>query len=255
MKDNFSGHATDYARHRPSYPRELITHLVGLAPAHNLAWDCATGNGQVAGMLSEYFAAVVATDISEKQLRQAPQQPNIIYKVEQAEQSSLADGSVDLVVVAQAVHWFQFEQFYREVQRVLRPEGIIAVIGYGLIEIKPALDEVIEKLCNGILADFWDPERRYIDEDYRTIPFPFQELHIPEFTSSYSWTLEDLLGYLNTWSAVKHYEQQQGQNPVQLVEQELRERWGPQEQVDVRFRIISRIGKNNYSINKPFLQH
>ena len=243
MKDNFSGHASDYAKYRPAYPHELITHLAGMAPAHDLAWDCATGNGQVAAVLTGYFAAVVATDISAKQLRQAAQLPNIIYKVEQAEQSSLADNSVDLVVVAQAGHWFDFGPFYKEVQRVLRPKGIIALLGYGLVKTTPALNEVIEKLYSGLLANYWDPERRYIEEAYRTIPFPFQELEIPEFTINYSWTLEDLLGYLNTWSAVKHYEQHEGKNPVQLLEQEFREKWGPQQQVAVQFKIISRIGQ------------
>ncbi|GHA65577.1 class I SAM-dependent methyltransferase [Pontibacter akesuensis] len=243
MKDNFSGHAADYAKYRPEYPQELITYLVSLAPAHQLAWDCATGNGQVAGMLSAYFAEVVATDISEKQLQNAVQQPNITYKVEQAEQSSLADASVDLVVVAQAVHWFEFEKFYQQVKRVLRQEGVLALIGYGLIHINPAVDEVIQKLYGGILEGYWDPERRYIDEAYRTIPFPFQELDMPPFEIKYNWTLETLLGYLNTWSAVKHYERQQGQNPVQLIEQELREKWGQQKQQEVKFNIIARIGK------------
>jgi SAM-dependent methyltransferase len=243
MKDNFSGHASDYARYRPTYPHELISHLVSLAPAHRLAWDCATGNGQVAAMLSEYFAEVVATDISEKQLQQAVQKSNILYKVEQAEHSSLPDDSVDLVVVAQAVHWFNFDLFYREVLRVLQPEGVVALLGYGLIKINPALDEVIEKLYSGILASYWDAERRYIDDAYRTIPFPFRELDVPQFTISYNWTLEDLLGYLNTWSAVKHYEQQESQNPVQLIVQELREKWGTQQQVEVRFNVISRVGQ------------
>jgi SAM-dependent methyltransferase len=242
MKDNFSGHASDYARYRPTYPHELITHLVSLTPAHHRAWDCATGNGQVAVLLSEYFAEVVATDISEQQLRNAVQKPNIIYKVEPAEHPSLADDSVDLIVVAQAVHWFDFDLFFREVLRVLRPEGVVALIGYGLIKTTPALDEVIEKLYSGILDSYWDPERRYIEDAYRTIPFPFLELDMPQFTISYNWTLEDLLGYLNTWSAVKHYEQQEGQNPVQLVEQALREKWGPQQQVEVRFEVISRVG-------------
>lgn len=210
---------------------------------HRLAWDCATGNGQVAGMLSEYFAEVVATDISEKQLDNAVQQQNITYKVEQAEQSSLKDNSVDLIVVAQAVHWFDFNPFYKEVQRVLRPEGIVALIGYGLIKTTPALDVVIEQLYSGMLGKYWDPERRYIDAGYRTIPFPFQELDMPQFAIHYTWTVEDLLGYLNTWSAAKHYEKQHQQNPVSLIEPELRAAWGEQEHVQVKFDMISRVGK------------
>ncbi|MFD2514113.1 class I SAM-dependent methyltransferase [Pontibacter locisalis] len=243
MKDNFSGHAADYAKYRPTYPHELIAHLVALAPSHTLAWDCATGNGQVAGMLSEYFASVVATDISEQQLRNAPQLLNIQYLIEPAEHTSLSTSSVDLIVVAQAVHWFEFELFYKEAKRVLKPQGVLALIGYGLIRIDSSVDKVIERLYDGILSSYWDVERRYIDENYRTIPFPFTELEVPHFTMTSTWTLEQLIGYLNTWSAVKHYEKQHQENPVGLVEQELRQAWGNDPHKTVSFEIISRVGK------------
>lgn len=242
MKDNFSGHAADYARYRPAYPQELMAHLAGIAPAQQLAWDCATGNGQVAGMLATYFEQVTATDISENQLKNAVQLPNISYKVEQAENSSLPDQSVDLIVVAQAVHWFDFERFYQEVRRVLKPNGIIAIIGYGLLKTHPSLDQVIGHFYSKVLDGSWDPERNYLDEGYRTIPFPFQEVEVPPFSSSYTWTPDDLIGYLNTWSAVKHYEKQQGHNPVQLVEQQLREAFDG-ETATVNFDILTRIGK------------
>lgn len=243
MKDRFSGHAADYAKFRPSYPQELVAYLVSLAPAHHLAWDCATGNGQVAGQLAEYFAAVVGTDISGNQLRNAVQKPNITYKVEQAEQASFANSSVDLVVVAQAVHWFEFELFYQQVKRVLRPEAIIAIIGYGLLKTGSALDETIERLYSQTLNKYWDFERNYIDENYRTIPFPFKELDAPRFAINYSWTIEGLLGYLNTWSAVKNYQNENNHNPVAMLEQELRDEWGQQEKISITFDIITRIGK------------
>ncbi|MCP2043094.1 class I SAM-dependent methyltransferase [Pontibacter sp. HSC-36F09] len=246
MKDNFSGHAADYARYRPTYPQELIAHLAGIAPARQLAWDCATGNGQVAGMLAPLFNQVVATDISENQLKNAMQLPNVSYRVEQAEQSSLTDQSVDLIVVAQAVHWFDFDQFYQEVKRVLKPEGVIAVIGYGLLKTHPALDKVIEHFYSDVLDGYWDPERNYLDEGYRTIPFPFEEIVLPKFSSSYTWTPDDLIGYLNTWSAVKHYEKQQGHNPVQQVEQQLREAFEG-ESATVTFEILTRVGKIHHS--------
>ncbi|WP_439880696.1 class I SAM-dependent methyltransferase [Pontibacter sp. MBLB2868] len=243
MKDNFSGHAADYATYRPTYPHELIAHLVSLAPAHHLAWDCATGNGQVAVMLAEFFAEVVATDISEQQLQNAVQAPNIRYLAEPAEHTSLPAASVDLVVVAQAVHWFEFGLFYQEVKRVVRPEGVVALIGYGLIRINPAIDEVIMKLYDGILNSYWDPERRYIDEEYRTIPFPFVELEVPQFSINATWTFGQLVGYLNTWSAVKHYEREHSENPVAMIEQELLEAWGNAQQKEVVFDIIARVGK------------
>ncbi|WP_299990132.1 class I SAM-dependent methyltransferase [uncultured Pontibacter sp.] len=246
MKDNFSGHAADYARFRPTYPQELIAHLARLAPARQLAWDCATGNGQVAGMLASFFDQVVATDISENQLKNAVQQPNISYRVEQAEQASLPDHAMDLVVVAQAVHWFDFDRFYQEVERVLKPDGLIAVIGYGLLSTHSSLDKVIRYFYSEVLEGYWDPERSYLDEGYRTIPFPFQEVELPQFSSSYTWTPEDLIGYLNTWSAVKHYEKQQGHNPVQLIEKQIREAF-ERETTTVIFNILTRAGKVHHS--------
>lgn len=246
MKDNFSGHAADYARYRPTYPQELIVHLAGMTPDHQLAWDCATGNGQVAGMLATHFAEVVGTDISENQLKNAVQLPNITYKVEQAEQSSFSDHSVDLIVVAQAIHWFDFERFYQEVKRVLKPGGLIAVIGYGLLRTHPTLDNVIRHFYSKEVGPYWDPERRYLDENYRTIPLPFEEVTVPPFSSTYTWTPDDLIGYLNTWSAVKHYEKQQGQNPVQLVEQQLRDAFEG-ETTTVTFDILTRVGKVSHS--------
>ena len=242
MKDNFSGHAADYARYRPTYPRELIAQLAGMAPSQQLAWDCATGNGQVAAMLSLLFTEVIATDISENQLKNAAQLPNISYRVEQAEKSSLADQSVDLIVVAQAVHWFDFDHFYQEVKRVLKPGGIIAVIGYGLLSTHLALDNVIRQFYSEVLGPYWDAERRYLDEGYRTIPFPFQELDMPTYSSSYAWSPDDLLGYLNTWSAVKHYEKQQGHNPVQQIVQQLRDAF-ESPTATVTFDILTRVGK------------
>jgi SAM-dependent methyltransferase len=246
MKDNFSGHAADYARYRPTYPHELITQLASMAPAQQLAWDCATGNGQVAAMLSPLFEQVVATDISEPQLRNAVQLPNIHYRVEQAEQSSLADQSADLIVVAQAVHWFDFDRFYHEVSRVLKPDGIIAVIGYDLLTTHPALDKVIQHFYSDVLGTYWDSERSYLDEGYRTIPFPFQELELPHYSSSYTWAPDELLHYLNTWSAVKHYEKKQGHNPVQQMEKQLCDAFEGQT-ITVTFDILTRVGKAHNS--------
>lgn len=137
MKDNFSRQSIDYAKYRPHYPEELFGFLMPLLKEHHLAWDVATGNGQVANLLAEYFNQVIATDISENQLKHAIQKHNVMYRVESAEQSSLPDASVDLITVAQAIHWFNFEAFYREVRRTLKPNGLIVVIGYPLFSIEP----------------------------------------------------------------------------------------------------------------------
>ena len=244
MKDNFSTQSAGYARFRPGYPPALIARLAALAPARSGAWDCGAGNGQVAALLAGHFNQVLATDISEKQLREAPALPNIRYAVEPAEQCSAPAGSFDLVVVAQAIHWFDFERFYAEVRRVLKPGGVLAVIGYGLFESdSPALDAVVRRFYRETVGPFWDPERRYIDEGYRTIPFPFEELDLPAFSMTYHWSFDAMLGYLGTWSAVQHYQRERGENPVDQFGQAAQAAWGGVAEREIRFPLLCRVGK------------
>jgi ubiquinone/menaquinone biosynthesis C-methylase UbiE len=203
MKDLFSGHAESYAQYRPTYPPELFRWLATLVNEKTTAWDCGTGNGQVAAELATYFTQVYATDISEQQISQAPQLPNIIYKTVPAESSGFADNSFDLVTIAQAVHWFKFDDFYIEVKRVLKQHGLIAIIGYGLMHSDPETDKIIQQLYSQTLAGSWDAERRYLDEGYQTIPFPFEEIAAPSFTMTMQWNVEQLIGYLHNLECCK----------------------------------------------------
>src|SRR5450631_1709703 len=131
-KDLFSNQAGDYARYRPSYPAALIEYIARFVSEKKLAWDCATGNGQAAVLLSDYFEKVIATDLSEKQLLQAAPKENIVYSAGKAEQTSFADNSFDLITIAQAYHWFQFSDFEKEATRVAKPGAVIAAWGYNL---------------------------------------------------------------------------------------------------------------------------
>lgn len=163
MKDNFSTQAAEYAIYRPTYPQELYDYLFSLVKGKSAAWDCATGNGQVARILAQEFEHVYATDISEKQLSQALKLPNITYQVESSDQTQVPDQSFNLITVAQAIHWFNFDAFYSEVKRTLKPDGILAVIGYGLMFIDQKVDKSVHKLYQDILGKYWDTERRYIE--------------------------------------------------------------------------------------------
>ncbi len=214
MKDNFSTQAKLYANFRPRYPDSLYDFLFRQAKNLDSALDCATGNGQVAIALAAKFKEVYATDISEKQLAHATQLPNTIYKQEAAEQTSFADNHFDLITVAQAIHWFDFDKFYTEVKRILKPDGIIAVIGYGLIRVNKTIDAWIDHYYWNIVGPYWDKERKYIDEEYRTIPFPFKQITAPAFYMEYEWNKDQFIGYLNTWSALQHFIKQQGYNPL-----------------------------------------
>ena len=246
MKDNFSGHSSDYARYRPTYPDEVFHFLYAQLDRCDTAWDCGTGNGQVAVKLAEQFTHVYATDLSQNQLAQAPNRANITYRVERAEDAAFADRPLDLITVAQAIHWFDFETFYAVVHRVLNPEGLLAILGYFLLTVDDSVDAVIQCLYEDILGDaYWDPERKYIEERYQTIPFPFEDIDVPEFTQSLTWSLDDLVGYLNTWSAVKHYVDREGENPVSLIANDLQNAWGTFDKREVRFPILLRVGKKN----------
>ena len=243
MKDNFSTQAAEYAFYRPTYPDNLCDFLFKLVSHKDAAWDCATGNGQVASVLAQHFQHVYATDISEKQLSQALPLPNVVYKVESSDQVNVTDQSFDLITVAQAIHWFNFDAFYSEVKRTLKPNGIIAVIGYGLMSIDKKVDQVIYKLYEEILGKYWDSERRYIEEGYKTIPFPFEEIVAPHFQIKTTWNFNQMIGYLNTWSSLQHYKKANDRNPLEYVLTELKEAWGDDAEKDVRFPVLLRVGK------------
>ncbi|MGQ3133668.1 MAG: class I SAM-dependent methyltransferase [Flavobacteriales bacterium] len=242
MKDNFSGHAAAYARFRPAYPPELIAFLRDLATHPATLWDCGTGNGQLAAALAPYFGRVLATDISENQLKNALQLPNIHYSRQAAESTDFDAQSVDMITVAQAIHWFDFDRFYAEVRRVARPGALLVLAGYGLIRITPALNAVIDEFYTGTVGPFWDPERHYIDEAYETVPFPFEEKEVPPFRMRFRWTIEQLLGYLDTWSAVQHYKRANEADPLLLIREPLRAAWGNAEYLEVEFPVFVRVG-------------
>ena len=225
MKDNFSTQANSYSKYRPYYPPAMIEYIVSFVSNNNSALDVATGNGQVAGELAQYFKQVYATDISEKQLENAIQADNILYKNERAEHTSFGDSQFDLITVAQAIHWFDFDAFYKEVYRILKPDGVFAVLGYGLFTAEGEVGKLLKHFYEDITGPYWDAERRYLDENYTTIPFPFEEMETKQFVNEFTWTFEQLTGYLETWSAVQHYIKQNKTNPVDLIRDDLKEYW------------------------------
>jgi SAM-dependent methyltransferase len=243
FKDHFSGHAAVYASFRPGYPPALIDFVTSLAPGRSLAWDCATGNGQAAVCLAEHFERVIATDASAAQLAQATPHPRVEYRQAPAEQSGLADGSVDLLTVATALHWFDFDRFYAEAERVLAPEGALAAWAYNLPRVSPEIDVLIDRLGHGIVQSYWPPERRWVDDDYRDLPFPFEEVEAPELWIEERWPLGRLLDYTGTWSATQRYIQANGRDPRELIRDEMAAAWGdPDQEREIRWPIMMRAG-------------
>ena len=243
FKDHFSGHAGQYTRYRPSYPQDLFRSLAALAPDLECAWDCATGNGQAALGLAAHFSRVEATDASARQIAEAVVHPRVHYSVAPAETCGLSDGSVSLVCVAQAMHWFDLEGFYAEARRVARPEAVLAACTYESCSVTPEVDRITGGLYSGVLGAYWPPERRHVELGYRDLPFPFTEIQVPAFHMQADWTLEHYLGYLRTWSAVQAYIKKNGSDPVQDIETELAKAWEGAAMVrSVRWPLNLRVG-------------
>lgn len=225
-KDRFSTQARSYATFRPSYPASLYDFIMEHVRGNDAAWDCACGNGQVAKDLSSRFDKVYATDISENQLKSAVQKPNIIYSVSPAEKTSFADQQFDLVTVGQALHWLDRPAFFNEARRVSKPGGVVAVWGYSLLSINKDIDPIVHRFYTEIIGPYWDKERKLIDEQYKTVEFPFRKIEVPPFEFSFEWTCDEFLGYVSTWSSVARYIEENKVDPLSLVEVDIRRRWG-----------------------------
>lgn len=240
MKDRFSEHSQNYASFRPLYPPELFDHIFRHVNRFDLAWDAGTGNGQAARVLARVFKNVVATDISAKQIEFAERLPNIEYSIA-AENSGLPDHTANLITVAQAIHWFDRDRFYEEVSRAGAPGALLAVWGYGLISFNKAIDPIVTHFYKNVIGPYWDKERKHIDDKFQNIRFPYKEITSPHFEIKVNWNLDDFRGYLGTWSAVRNYISERGNDPVPELIREIKPLWARSE--EGRFEIFLRMGK------------
>jgi hypothetical protein len=240
-KDYFSDHSKIYATFRPTYPDELYRFIFGHLQHFDTAWDCATGNGQVAHMLATQFDKVYATDISPQQLHHAIQAPNIIYSESAAEQTSFPDQSFDLITVGQAIHWFNLPAFYNEVKRTAKPDAWIAVWGYTNCIIKPEIDTLVLHFYREVVGPYWDEARKMVEDEYKNLPFPFDEIITPRFSIKTEWTLDAFAGYLTSWSATQKFIKANHYNPVPVVMEHIAPLWP--EPLTVTFPLFLRLGK------------
>lgn len=226
FEDHFSSHSKQYAQYRPQYPDEIYAYLASIAPGHSLAWDCGTGNGQAAIGLAKYFDKVHATDASADQISRAYLHNQVDYRIEPAEHVSLGTSSADLVTVAVAIHWFNFDEFYREVKRVLKPNGILAAWTYSFPEISPEVDQLVRNYYFNVLGEYWPERIHYLEEEYKTLPFPFEEIAPPSFVMKANWDLNQFASFLDSWSATQRYKAQKGQHPLEVIWPQLISAWG-----------------------------
>ena len=214
VKDRFSAHADKYAVFRPTYPQRLYQHILSKTSGRKAAWDCGTGNGQVARDLANHFEKVEATDISQKQLDNAEPRSTITYSISAAEKTMFEHSTFDLITVAQALHWFSINEFFSEVQRVGKKDATLAAWGYNLPRLSAEIDRVLDDFYENVIGKYWDTERRLVESGYSNLEFPFREKEYWTDRITAEWNYNELIGYINTWSAVQNYIRVQQTNPV-----------------------------------------
>jgi SAM-dependent methyltransferase len=230
FKDHFSGHAARYRDARPHYPRELFAWLASQCSARGLAWDAGCGNGQASTALAAHFDEVYATDPSQPQIEHAIAHPRVRYRVEPAEQCGLADHAADLATIAQALHWLDVDAYNAQLTRVLKPGALVAQWCYGLMRVTPAFDAAVAELYEPVLGPYWPPERRHIEAGYATLPFPFAAIAVPAFEMRHEWVLAEVLGYLESWSALQRHRKATGRDALAEFQPKLASAWGDPDQ-------------------------
>lgn len=244
FKDYFSAHADEYAKYRPGYPGELFEYLNSITTGHECAWDCAAGNGQAALGLTKYYKQVIASDASTKQIENAVKHPQIKYRVAPAEKSGLDSGSVDLITVATAIHWFNLDLFYEEVKRVLKPGGVLAVWNYAQANVNEEVDKLLDKYLYEILDDYQSPEFRRGLQMETAIELPFIKIETPQFENRIEWNLHDYINFIMTWSPTQAYIQKNDSNPMDLIIDYLKKAWGDEKEKKlIRWRLKFKAGR------------
>jgi ubiquinone/menaquinone biosynthesis C-methylase UbiE len=224
--DYFSEQSKAYKENRPTYPNELFDWLATMAPSRVAAWDCGCGNGQATVSLARYFDQVIATDLSNKQIDLAEQKTNIRYSVEPAEKSSIVTQSIDLTFTSQALHWFNHELFFSEVKRVSKPNAIFSALTYNLLSIAPELDALLLDFYSNIVGPYWPPERKHVENNYNSIPFPFKRIESPSFCMSANWSIAQFIGYIQSWSSVTLCRTKTGSDPLASLIPQIKQLWG-----------------------------
>jgi SAM-dependent methyltransferase len=222
----FTTVAREYASFRPGYPPELFAWLAGAVPALDAVWDCGCGSGQASVALAAHFRTVHATDVAAEQIAAAKPHPRVRYSVAPAERCGLPDASVDLVTVAQSLHWFDVDAFYAEARRVGRPGALLAVWNYPRPRfVDEQLDRVFFDFYDRVVGPYWPAGRRHIEANYTTLAYPFRELDHPAFGLELDWTFEQVIGYVSSWSATAQYRKAKGADPVPMLRESLGAVW------------------------------
>jgi SAM-dependent methyltransferase len=241
MPDHFSRVAASYAAYRPRYPAALIDLLVEHAPGRALAWDVGCGSGQLSIALADRFERVIATDLVQAQLDQATPHARVTYRCAPAEASGLVAGSADLVVAAQAAHWFDLPRFYAEAERVGRPGALVALVSYGRAYFTGDAD--VTHFHRVTLDAYWPPGRELVDNGYRDIHLPWTPVEAPAIDMTVEWSRDELVGYLSSWSAVAKLVEREGPAAFDAIRERLASTWPDGERRVIRWPLAIKVAR------------
>jgi hypothetical protein len=145
---------------------------------------------------------------------------------------------------ARLKNWFNFKAFEEEVRRVSKPGGVIGIWGYNLMTTTDDhINAAINNFYANVVGPYWDDERKYLEQNYETVPFGFPLLSYQTFSIETRWSLEDLTGYLNSWSAVQHFITANEYNPVNGFEEEISTILKNDEYMNISFPVFLKIGR------------
>ena len=241
--DHFSTVAARYATYRPHYPQALADVLADRCAAHEAAWDAGCGSGQLSVALAARFARVFAQDPSQALLDSAEQHPRVAYSCASAEASGLPDASVDLAVAAQAAHWFDWPRYVAEVARVARPGALVALVSYGILRVDGAAGAEIAHYYRDIVGPYWPKGREHVENGYRDLAWPWPEVAAPAIDMVATWTRDELVGYVTTWSATVKLVDSEGPARFEAFRDRLAAAWPDGELREVRWPLAIRLAR------------
>ncbi len=244
FSDHFSQVAQTYAAYRPHYPAALVDVLADHCAERGLAWDAGCGNGQLSVALAARFEQVIATEPAQAQLDAAERHSNVEYRCEPAEKSTLGSGSVDLVVAAQAAHWFAWPAYVAEVERVAKPGALVALVSYGIVEVEASASAIITHFYRDVVGSYWPKGREHVENGYRDLILPWPTVEAPAIAMTASWTREELLGYIASWSASSKLVATEGRAPFDKLHAELAAVWpSTSEHHEIRWPLTLRLAR------------
>ena len=240
--DHHTAVAAAYAAYRPTYPTALVDALAAACARTELAWDVGCGSGQLSLDLAGRFARVIATDPSQAQLDHAPPHPAIEYRRAPAEASALPDACADLVVAAQAAHWFDWPRFVAEAGRVARPGAVVALVSYGRVELAGTAGAALAAYQAHVAA-YWPPGREHVDNGYRDLVWPWPALPAPAIAMVATWTRDALFGYVTSWSATERRRAALGPGALDELADALTVAWPNAEPREIRWPLTLKLAR------------